>query len=407
MPDIDAARRRLPGWAIFLVVVMAVVACLFSTTFSIAHAIVATDPERAHAFAPSDARIAAALSVALSEPNAKKSDRQRSEVLARLALRQDLTAVSAVSTLGINAELRGDVVRARNLFAYARKLSRRDIRTQLWTIEDFVRRNDVPGALRQYDITLRVFPQLSELLYPVLSTASADSEIRAGLVAMLRNRPPWGDNFLVYTAASSPDARATAGFLTALSKSNVPVPDAARSSAVNAMLAKGYSLDAWTYYASIRKNVDRSRSRDPGFRVDIEKPSQFDWLTINEGTVSATLQPGSFDFAVPASVGGPLLQQFQMFLPGTYSLMGHSIGLDQPARSRPYWVVACQEGRELGRVIVPNSTEANGRFAGSIVVPADCPVQTLTFVASPSDAVSGLSGQIDHLSLSRVENSKQ
>jgi hypothetical protein len=60
----------------------------------------------------------------------------------------------------------------------------------------------------------------------------------------------------------------------------------------------------------------------------------------------------------------------------------------------------CSDGRELGRVALPNSDEAEGNFAGRFSVPAGCPVQTLVLVAPGSEGVSGLSGQIDRAQMS-------
>ncbi|MDT9096849.1 hypothetical protein RSW32_26335, partial [Escherichia coli] len=77
-----------------------------------------------------------------------------------------------------NAQLHGDVGAARRLFAYGQRLSRRDNSTQLWAIEDAVARNDIPDVLRHYDVALRTSPNLADILYPVLASASADPAIR-------------------------------------------------------------------------------------------------------------------------------------------------------------------------------------------------------------------------------------
>ena len=90
-----------------------------------------------------------------------------------------------------------------------------------------------------------------------------------------------------------------------------------------------------------------------------------------------------------------MLTQVQVLPPGAYRLVGRSSGLDQPEASRPYWALTCRDGRELGRVAVPNSAQAEGQFAGELRVPAGCPVQVLALIARPSDDVSGVSGQID------------
>lgn len=362
-----------------------------------------TDPARAYALALGDGRVTAQLAQQLAGPEAKPTDRTEADRLARIALRQDPTAVAAVSTLGLDAQIRGDTAGARRLFAYAEHLSRRDLQTQLWGIEDSVGSGDIAGALRHYDIALRTSRNASELLFPILVAAATEPEVRAALAATLVGKPIWGAGFVAYAAGNSPDPRATADLFLDLRRADVQVPEDARTTLIGGLVARSMPDLAWSYYASNRQGVDRRRSRDPHFTANLSAPSAFDWVPVNDAGTSASIQRseggGLVDFAAPASVGGPLLQQLQLMPPGEYSLVGHSIGIDQPEEGRPYWTLVCVNGRELGRVVVPNSSESNGNFAGRFSVPADCPSQTLILVARPSDAVGGLSGQIDRVRL--------
>lgn len=124
-------------------------------------------------------------------------------------------------------------------------------------------------------------------------------------------------------------------------------------------------------------------------------------MAVNGLGVSTAILPeaqsGLFDFTVSMGSGGTLLQQLQMLPAGNYVLEGHSIGIEQPARSRPYWTLRCQTGSEIGRVELPNSSQAGGRFQGAIRVPANCPVQVLALVARSTDDIGGVSGQIDRI----------
>lgn len=397
----DLARRSPQEWAVRLgLAAVALVLGYYGVTFSLAQVMVKQDPALAYRLAPYDGRITAAYATSLAGPDATAKDRARADVLAKRALQQDPTAVSAAATLGVNASIRGDQAAARRYFTYAQKLSRRDLRTQLFMIEDAVQRNDIPGALHQYDITLRVFPNMGEMLYPVLASASSDPAIRRELVKMLAGKPAWSESFVNFIAGSGPDPKSTAALFLDLRRAGVAMPETARVGAVNALMAAKQFGAAWSYYAAIRPGADRRRSRDPRFAANLETPSQLDWTPINDGSgLTTSIQSGIFDFAAPASVGGPMLQQVQLLPPGTYRLSGHSIGIEQAAGALPYWTLRCQNGRELGRVEVPNSGVANGHFAGTFSVPADCPVQTLVLTARTSDAVSGLSGQFDRVEL--------
>lgn len=398
------ARRSPAEWG-----VRGLLALLFATlgyasvTHSLAYVIKNRDQARAHALAPWDGRITARLARKLLTTDALPAQRAQSERLARLALSQDATAVPAVVTLGLNAQLRGDMQAARRLFAYAQKLSRRDIETQLWAIEDAVSRNDIPGALRYYDTALRTSPDAPTLMYPILTSAVSDPAIRAALVKTLAGRPLWSQSFTDYVAIKGSDPRSTADLFQKLRHVGVSVSEEAKAATINGLIASGLLEEAWRYYASVRPGANRRTSRDPRFSAGIANPSAFDWTPVSEAGISTSLQRGSqggvFDFSAPASIGGILLQQMQMLPSGEYRIEGHSLDIDQPPRSQPYWVLTCRDGRELGRVVVPNSAQENGIFSGRFSVPANCPVQTLALVARPSDSISGSSGQIDQVRL--------
>lgn len=377
-----------------------------SVARTLAYPLRASDPLRAHVLSPGDGRITALAAQTFAGVDATRADRALASQLARTALRQDPTAVSAVSTLGIDTQLRGDTPGARRLFAYAQTLSRRDIATQLWMVEDAVGRGDVNGALRHYDIALRTSSAASEVLFPVLASAISDPAIRTALTRTLAAQPAWSQAFVIYASAKGPDPRATASLLTALQRARFPVPEVASAAIVNLLIFDNLLDDAWSYYASVRRGVDRRQSRDPGFMAQTGASSPFDWAPVNDSGVTTSIQRGDrggiFVFAAPASIGGPLLRQLQVLPPGVYRLEGHGTGIEQPPETAPYWLLSCVDGRELGRAALPNSTQADGAFAGRFSVPQGCPVQTLTLVARPADKVSGVSGQIDRVLLHPV-----
>ncbi|MBC9030960.1 hypothetical protein IAG41_01000 [Sphingomonas sp. JC676] len=390
-------------WGVRIVLV-AIVAVLgyYCVTFSLAQVLAKANPALAHRLAPYDGRITAAYAATFAGPEASAVDRARADQLARLALRQDPTAVIAVSSLGLNTQVRGNTASARRLFAYAQKLSRRDLRTQLWSVEDSVAQGDIPAALRWYDVTLRTSPEMGELLFPVLASASEDPAIRTELIRTLARKPQWGEHFLNFVPGNAPDPRTTAAFFLSLHRAGVAVPERSRASTVDALVAKGYYDEAWAYYASIRPGTDRQRSRDPRFTASLAVPTLLDWVAMDDGGVTASIQDGMFDFAAPSGVGGTMLRQAQLLAPGTYRLSGHSDGIDQTQAARPYWALTCKDQQPLARFALPNSSEAGGNFSTTFNVPSGCPLQTLTLVAQPSDAVSGLSGRIDRVELVRV-----
>lgn len=406
MPRRSLLPRRSPReWIIRgALAAGALIVGYFSLTQTLAHVVVGKNPAFARSLAPWDGRITAALAASLAGANASPNDRKRADGLARRALRQDPTAVAAASTLGIDAQFRGDTAAARRLFSYSEKLSRRDLQTQLWMIEAAVAAHDIRGALRHYDIALRTKGQSWDLLFPILASASADPQVRGPLIQTLAGKPLWAEAFINHVATNPPDPQSASALFLELRRAGVPVSDGAHAGAISALIEGGFAEDAWRHYAATHRGVDPRRSRDPRFLGSGEVSTPFDWVLINDGSMNTSLQRseggGLFDFAVPASNGGPLLQQVQMLPPGNYRLSGHSNGIEQASGSQPYWAMQCRaDGRELARVVLPNSSQAGGRFEGQIAVPTGCPVQVLVLVARASDAVSGLTGQIDRLEL--------
>ncbi|MFD2427454.1 hypothetical protein ACFSUK_03150 [Sphingobium scionense] len=157
MKDRGSRQRRSPlEWGVRLVLAGAVgwIGYL-SVMQSVALVLPDSRIEEAHALAPNNGRIAGRLSQTLYRPSASEADRARAVTIARDALQHDPTAVEAVATLAVDAFIRGDQTEGERLLGYSQKLSRRDLRTQLMAIELAVARDDIPDALRHYDIALR------------------------------------------------------------------------------------------------------------------------------------------------------------------------------------------------------------------------------------------------------------
>lgn len=369
-----------------------------AVTQSLALALAERAPELAYRLAPGNGRVAAGYARQLldSDPAANQAD---AAALAQEALRREPTAVSAAATLGLIAQLGDDAARAGRWFGYAARLSRRDLPTELWQIEHAVGEGDIPGALRHYDIALRTQPGASEILFPVLAGASADPAIAAALIRTLRGAPAWSDGFLSYLAANTKAPEASAQLFARLATAGVPVATASRNALVDKLLGSNIEA-AWTFYRSFHPGADRRRSRDPDFTGAGEAPSALDWVAINDVGLSGAVQRGAdhgvFSFSTAPTVGGVLLRQRQLLPPGRYVIEGESADLAPAAGDQPYWSLSClADGRELGRVDVPPSARQAGRFSGMVNVPADCPVQLLAFTARASDAVDGVSGQLN------------
>lgn len=403
---VETRRRGPAAWARrCLLAGLAVIAGGVSVAQTVAFATVRNDPQRAHALTPGDGRITAALADRRLTDN--QGGTPETVSLAKQALRQDATAVSAVVVLGLNAQVRGDGARARRLFDYAQTLSRRNVKAHLWAIENAVERGDVRGAMRHYDVALRVSRPMTDLLFPVLAAAITNPDVLREVNRTLAGRPSWGPLFIEYTASNGPDPRAAAQVLRAASRQGMPVSGIARALMTEKLVSQGMAREAWQFYTSFRGGARNDTARDPDFSANLDAPTVFDWQSVAANGLVASVEPGSITFSAPTAASGALVQQVQMLPAGTYRLHGQSSGIEQTAEALPYWQLICRDGgREFGRVDMPASNNAQGRFGGSVVVPPDCPVQILRLAARPSSAIGGVSGEIRSVHVEPVQSSK-
>jgi hypothetical protein len=367
---------------------------------TLANVVVAANPVAAHSLAPWDGHATAKLAnleFALS-PNAALDSNQA--YLARLALRQDATAVEALDVLAFQAELRQDTNKARDLFAQSLRLSRRELRPRLWSIQQAVELGDIETAINNYDIALRTSDSAPAILFPILVSATHEREIRTYLIRVLRKRPDWADAFIDFAAKSRAEPAGVANLFNEGKASGVSVSAEDQAALVNSLIARNLYDQAWSYYSTFRPHVRRDTSRDPYFQLNPKDGSVLDWSVTENASIQSGKDQGVVEFSFPPTVGGPALQQMQLLPAGHYLLEGESAGVGQPAEFRPYWELRCGDGRVLGRVELANSGSSTAKFEGTFVVPAECPSQFATLFIRPTDAIEGVNGRIEWVRLS-------
>lgn len=402
-PDTTRKSQRV-GWGIRApLALLAAILGGYAVSRSAAQVLAKSNVELAHRLAPEDGRITGQLAWQRMSSANGNINPKRIEELAREALRQDPTVEDAVLALGLNPAAKENSTTIRRLLRYAQTLSRRNAQTQLWAIEDAVSRNDIAGTVNLYDVTLRTKPSLSTLLYPILIAASTEPSIRAALVRRLATRPGWTNSFLQYAADYGEDPIAVADLFILLGKQGVAAPPPAQTALINALIGNGAIDKAWEYYTQTHASADRHRSRDPHFNADPSNATPFDWVPVDNGDERASIQQdgkgrGIIDFSASPNAAGPLLRQVQFLTTGRYRLRGRSSG-ERSSAAQPYWVLKCADGRETARIDLPTPNPEGRDFIGDINVPAGCPIQTLALMARASNAIEGVSGQIQWVRL--------
>ncbi len=395
----SASASRWLRWSIAAVCALAGASSVAST---LANAIVRGDAERANTLPFADGRVAAAAAQAIYAKSPSRDDNSPAVVLARKALASDATAVDALTLLAFHATLNNRTEKANKLYAQTIRLSRRDLRSRIWAIEDSVNRGDIRRALANYDIALRTSSDAPNLLFPSLSAALVEPKIREELSRLLSKRPAWAENFFAYLASTPLSPVAAKAFFDEAPGYGVRIGDEYRTQLVDQLVGARAFDEAFALYSALRSGVVRTASRDPDFSQDVPGRTAFDWNAESAPGISAAIVPneadGVADFFAAAQTGGVVLKQMQLLPPGRYTLRGSMSGINGPQRTRPYWILRCETGLELGRADLASDARS---FSGTFAVPKDCAVQMLELIARPTDSIDGTSGRVLRAALTR------
>lgn len=174
---------------------VALVATVATALFSFALATGPRAPERALTAWRTSVAQSGAASRSMTVPN-DRTRLARAERLARAALARSPVNAEAARVLALVAAARGRLGDTRRLIGYSEQVTRRDVPTQLWLIEDRVQAGDVAGALIHYHRAMQTSRASRDLLSPILAQAADDPAITRPLAARLRTRPEWWSNFL-------------------------------------------------------------------------------------------------------------------------------------------------------------------------------------------------------------------
>lgn len=401
-------RRSFREWAGRGLLALGVsVVGIASLSNTLSNVIGKAQPELGHVLSPGNGRVAAAAAREVFSISPASDAASRPAQLARQALRNDPTAVEALSVLGLQAQLRNEEDLTDKIFAYSTAISRRELEPQLWAIEKAVSRGDIVGALDSYNVALRTSRRAREMLFPVLAQAISQPKVRGPLLDIMARDTVWKDEFIDFAAQGNSEPRAMAQLFQAAERCGLPIRGANKAEIVKRLVLRNEIEDAWAFYKTFRPEAVRERSRDPAFQLQTEGSAPFDWVTGDAQGLSAVIlarkEGGLLDFSVPTATRATVVSQTQVLPAGSYRLEGLTKNIDQPDRSRPYWSLRCVGNHELGRVEIPNSDQSGGQFSGSFTVPPGCPMQTLSLVTRASDRVTGVSGQIERVQLAPAD----
>lgn len=334
----------------------------------------------------------------LEQDRASPESLAAAKQMAERALSRDPLNVAAARTWGLVVAAQGMEQPAERMMRFAEKLSKRDVRTQMWMIEARVRQNDIAGALHHYDLALRSSLSARQPFFPILTSAATDPNIAARLGEVLAKRPPWGPEFTTQFVANSADARA---ITTLLSRVRLdPANEGERQllrSAIERLVGMGEFRSAESLYsmASGRPNL---LIRNSGFDLPNEFPP-LDWQLTQEPGLTAeqrsvegsTTGDHALFLTAENERGGPVARQLLLLPAGRYRLVLAFGDTAEEEAANPRITMRCVDSDiDFATVRLPAASSAGRRSESVVQVPqGNCPAQWLTIsAASRLDAAS-------------------
>lgn len=291
----------------------------------------------------------AEAAVALVQRSQKRANLIRASELARQVLLRDPLNVIAVRTLGLVAGLENQTVAARRWFRLSQALSRRDLPTQLWLIEDSVAHGKTEQTLKHYDYALSTTRSAESLLFPVLVGASSDANVSKPLAAIIKQRPLWWGRFIdeLISTGTSPSA-----IVTLVNAAHLDLRNAGErqlgARAVQRLLQLKAIPQAFGFYRRMT-GVSQQLVHNGNFEKTNPLPP-LDWDLTDQTDIFAAITNGPTKrlphvLALTAvnGKGGVAAQQLLHVLPGSYIFAARVSGTEGDASQQPRLQISCQD----------------------------------------------------------------
>lgn len=368
--------------------------------------LLASDPLRAARLSPGNAAFSLAAAARLAGDDSGTRD-PRVRRLVAAALSRSTSDPDAIAFRALEAGADGDPGREARLFRLSDEISRRNLPTRLWLIQDAVRRGDVAGALADFDIALRTSTDAPAILFPILATATTDPTLSAPLAGLFDRPSDWRAAFFHFALTEGDAAAGLAHVVPAMRDRAWLAQNGVGEALVGRLVADGdFAAARRTYGLFHREARSGPLVRDGDFG-DPGASFPFGWLFAQKGEIGAerSLIGGKPALTYQALPGGDgaVASQLLMLPPGRYRLALSAATAAADPQAPPYWTIACASdgGKQIALLDMP--VAEHGRAAADFAVPPDCPAQWLVLTLRGSDQPGGQAGAVASVSVSRLD----
>ena len=261
-PGVRDRDIRLLAYRAVVVIVLIGVAWL-SICATIAGITWQSQPSVAIQFQPSNALANAQLANRMQLDPQLRPDPEQLRRLSSLALQRDPTLADATRVVGMVETAKGDMGRAAQAMHYSDHLTHRDLATQLWLIEYYVQRNDVPEILRHFDAAASSSAEATTVLFPVLVQALNHGDLVQPIALFLARDPWWSPSLLMAMARDTPNIDNVADLFGRLARTGHAPDEETVAVLVQRLTAAGKAESAARLRAAVEATGARPAARAP------------------------------------------------------------------------------------------------------------------------------------------------
>ncbi|MEP7348373.1 MAG: hypothetical protein ABI668_00290 [Sphingorhabdus sp.] len=330
------------------------------------------------------------------------------EALVKSSLRQQPLNATAVRLLGYVADLRGQPTVAQEYIRLATKISRREFGAQLWLIEAAAAKEDVPTALRHYDIALRSTEKSRAVLFPTLADALANPEVRRQLLPYLRQPSNWMWAFVSDTIDTNENPEYIAETLVAAGQLSIPDEYRSLPDRLLARLAAKSRYDTFRQYYRSLPGANLAIFTAAGLNATtVNLPYPIAGWQMNDGVATggdfAKANDKQFVLNVFAGSGerGQIMQKLMFLAPGRYLFSARYHVSEMAPGADVRWDFKCLRTEGSDSLWFAASPLRQGNFAqaAKFIVPSDCPNQILQLQAAGGPGQNGVEFSVRYVAI--------